>query len=140
MTLVLRIWRCSIFFKSLSMKALTPILMSHYYKDSRTNRALHRQRERETMSWTAERKRKERKEMEGRGKGRRDCAYPGVPVLSWGSAWLPLLCCSLSLRHDCIPLFTHYSSNTQTHSEPLAAASPCYSSSSPSISLPGSLS
>lgn len=45
-------------------------------------------------------------------------AYPGVPVLSWGSAWLPLLCCSHLQRHDCIPLFTH-----------TTAASPCYSSS-----------
>lgn len=85
-----------------------------------------------------EAKKKQEKEMKGWRKrgGGRDCSYPGEPVLSWGSAWLPLLCCSLSQRHDCIPLFTHYSSNTHSHTH--AAASPCYSSSSPSISLPGS--
>lgn len=49
---------------------------------------------------------------------RRVWSYPGVPVLSWGSAWLPLLCCSLSQRHDCIPLFTHCSSRTQHLSQP----------------------
>lgn len=42
---------------------------------------------------------------EGREGGREDSSYPGVPALSWGSAWLRFL--SLSQRHDCIPLFTH---------------------------------
>lgn len=80
--------------------------------------------------------RESRSDREGKKKEkrRRACAYPGVPVLSWGSAWLPLLCCSLLQRHDCIPLFTHYP-RTQTHLAPLAAASPCYTSSSPSILL-----
>lgn len=64
---------------------------------------------------------------QGWGKSRRDCAYPGVPVLSLGSAWLRLLCGSLSQRHDCIPLLTHRSSDvhTHTHTGYRLAASPC---------------
>ncbi len=55
------------------MKALTTILMLHYYKDSRTDGALQRQRERERKRRAAERTersrraRKERKETERRG-------------------------------------------------------------------------
>lgn len=41
-------WRCHTFLMSLSMKALTAILMLHYYsRDSRTDGALQRQQDKE---------------------------------------------------------------------------------------------
>lgn len=71
--------------------------------DSRTDGAL--QRQLDNGEWGGIRESIQAVVKEGRdGEQRRDGeeeeeerrrAYPGVPALSWGSAWLPLLCCSL---------------------------------------------